>query len=277
MKRSYKIYIIICVMLVVAGYFGGKQLHRSNDHSIKTSSDSLSQNEFSTLNYYQQRLLPHYEQYRKKHPEMSVENIVTYVNIGLDQGFYPEPKDTVKNPNNMDVLVNKFHSLPLDWQPQDLVLVNENRKEYVRKPVANAFWKLQEACKKKGFSISAYSGYRSFSHQLRNYANMVNVYGQEYTDKYVSHPGHSEHTTGLCIDISIDDIPYEQIETSPHYPWFYNQLTNYGFILRYPKDKQDITGYHYESWHIRYVGKSLAKKVTESNLTFDEYMARQPK
>ena len=90
---------------------------------------------------------------------------------------------------------------------------------------------------------------------------MVETYSVERADETCSRPGHSEHTTGLGLDIALDQYKFEEVEKHPQYTWFLSQLSHYGFILRYPKDTENLTGYSYEAWHIRYVGKELAQKI----------------
>ncbi|MFV0394810.1 MAG: M15 family metallopeptidase [Coprobacillaceae bacterium] len=232
-------------------------------------------NAFSHLPYYQEELLSRYQGYQTSTNNLSTEDIVTHVNMNLDLGFYQEDPTWINNADALDVLVNKFYKLPDSFEPINLILVNLDREQYLRQEAAEAFFALRDACEAEGFSLSAFSGYRSISKQESNYNNMIASFGEEHTNRYVARPGQSEHNTGLAVDVSIDGIYYEDIESSPYYPWFREQLVNYGFILRYPEGKEDITGFGYESWHLRYLGEDLARKVVDSGLTYDEYVARQ--
>ncbi len=144
----------------------------------------------------------------------------------------------------------------------------------MRKVVYDDFIALKEACKTKGFNLYVVSGYRSTTWQTEIYNHMVNTYSVAKADQTCSRPGHSEHTTGLACDIALDNYSFEDVIKHPQYQWFLGQLANYGFIIRYPENKDTLTGYSYESWHLRYLGKDLAKKVTASNLTYDEYYAQ---
>ena len=103
----------------------------------------------------------------------------------------------------------------------------------------------------------------------------INNYGQDHALKYYAKAGESEHNAGLAIDITLDNMNYENIESHQEYAWLLTILHEYGFILRYPKEKENITGYHYEPWHIRYVGKDLASKIYQSNLVYEEYEQRE--
>ena len=108
---------------------------------------------------------------------------------------------------------------------------------------------------------------------------MYNYYANEeglaYADAYYARPGQSEHNSGLAVDVMLDNIPFNEIESSSHYEYLLKHLAEYGFILRYPQDKVDITGYNYESWHLRYVGVEVANSLQASGLTLDEYIARK--
>lgn len=269
--------IVLLVVLALGGIFGFKALF-SNDAPSNSKPNVTTKepdNEFSSLSYYHKDKLDRYTTYKNNNPTLSIEDIVTHVNMGIDTPFYSTDPITVKDADDLTVIINKVYKLPDNWAPSDLEEIGDYKGQSMRKEARNAFKDLTTACKEQGFDIFGHSGYRSTEFQQRIYKNMIDTYGQEYTDKYVSRPGQSEHTTGLSVDVSINGMPYEDIESSPHYSWFKEQLSNYGFIIRYPKDKEALTGYHYESWHIRYLGKELAKKVEKSGLTYDEYVARE--
>lgn len=128
--------------------------------------------------------------------------------------------------------------------------------------------------KKKGYTLKGVSAYRSYERQKQIYDNNVRSRGTTQTDKVSAVPGSSEHQTGLSIDVSSDSVGCS-IETSfgstKEGKWLEKNCYKYGFIIRYPKDKTKITGYSYEPWHIRYVGKNLAKYLYKNNLTLEEY------
>ena len=175
-----------------------------------------------------------------------------------------------------------YYQLDENYEPSDLVEINTNAGTYgspyskhtARKVVYDDFQALKKACANKGFELYVASGYRSTAWQKEIYNHMVETYSVERADETCSRPGHSEHTTGLGLDIALDQYKFEEVEKHPQYTWFLSQLSHYGFILRYPKDTENLTGYSYEAWHIRYVGKELAQKIEKSGLTFDEYYAR---
>lgn len=279
-KLNIKKVAVACtfiVVLVVGGVFIFNTLfsNPTTDDKTSTTTTKKPDNEFASLSYYHQENLERYQAYKSNNATLSIEDIVTHVNMGIDVPFYSKEPIEVKDPEALTVVINKVYSLPSSWSPNDLETVDTYKGQTMRKEACDAFKEFAAACNKQGFKIYGHSGYRSTEFQQKIYTNMINTYGQEYTDKYVSRPGQSEHTTGLSVDVSIDGMPYEEIENSKYYTWFKEHLSEYGFILRYPKDKEALTGYNYESWHIRYLGKDLAKKVEASNLTYDEYVARQ--
>ncbi len=122
-----------------------------------------------------------------------------------------------------------------------------------------------------GLSLSIVSGYRSYVTQRNTYNNYVARDGQAVADTYSARPGHSEHQTGLAIDVNSLLVSFEN---TPEGQWLKDNCYKYGFILRYPKGKDSITGYMYEPWHFRYVGNSLAEQLYNSGdwITLEEYL-----
>ena len=117
------------------------------------------------------------------------------------------------------------------------------------------------------------SSYRSYSEQDETWLTRKKAYGTEKADQYAARAGYSEHQTGLALDINQFNTTEKDFENTPAFTWLSNNAYKYGFILRYPEGKENITGYSYESWHYRYVGKDVAKKITDEGITFDEYYA----
>lgn len=139
----------------------------------------------------------------------------------------------------------------------------------------DAFIKMADAAKSDGVALILSSGFRSYDEQEKTYASMENTKGREYADKYAARPGASEHETGLALDILSNGkyIYTDSFRESPAYEWLDKHASEYGFILRYPEGKEHITGYNPESWHYRYIGEELAKKVKSEGITYDEYFA----
>ncbi len=158
-----------------------------------------------------------------------------------------------------DILVaNKSYSLPQSYDP-GLLPVTEQ-----------AFEKLCDDAAAQGLDIHQGSGYRSYDFQVKVYNSMVSGYSKEYADTWSARPGYSEHQTGYTIDCN--DIQNEGFADSPAGEWLAEHCHEYGFIIRYPEGKEDITGYNYESWHIRYVGIEHATAIYEQDLTLEEYL-----
>ena len=227
------------------------------------------------LNYFHEELLSRYITYASK-MELNYEDIITYVNIGLDHNYY---SDIVKidNPDNILVLVNKYHSLSKDYVPKDLEAINskynkgDNNK--LRHEARIAFEEMCESALKDNIKIYSGSAYRSYSYQANLYNYYVNIDGKNKADTYSARAGSSEHQTGLATDILNSKLDYISA-SDKEYTWLVNNSYKYGYILRYPLNKEKITGYMYEEWHYRYVGKDIAKKIYDKEITYDEYIAR---
>ena len=145
----------------------------------------------------------------------------------------------------------------------------------MRKEAADALKLIFDAeLEETGIQLYAMSGYRSYNTQAALYKGYVRNYGEASANKFSAKPGQSEHQTGLVMDISSKSVKYglyESFGDTIEGIWVANNAHRYGFIVRYPKGKEDITGYMYEPWHLRYLGVELATKVFESGLTLDEY------
>lgn len=183
--------------------------------------------------------------------------------------------------DNMDfhILVNKTHPINKDFVPENLVdthskieHLDPNHKVMLIKEVYDAFIKLANDAP---FEMIVDSGYRSYEYQQEILDDYLEKLGEKAYET-VALPGMSEHQTGLAIDYAfiIDGEYNDCFDDYPEYvKWVMDNCHKYGFILRYPKGKEHITGYSYEPWHIRYLGE-LAKDVYESGLTYEEYLER---
>jgi zinc D-Ala-D-Ala carboxypeptidase len=193
---------------------------------------------------------------------------------------------TAKYPASIAVVVNKKIYLPKNYKPADLVYpkVSFIFKEYVdkrkmRKEAAIALEKMFAAAKKQGIYLSGASGYRSYATQTVVFNNYVKRDGYEKARTYSAIPGTSEHQTGLAIDVSGSN-GYCAVSScfagTKEANWLAKNSANFGYILRYPKGKEHITGYKYEPWHIRYVGVGIAKDMKARGLTIEEYFGIFP-
>ena len=155
------------------------------------------------------------------------------------------------------LLVNKTYHLPSNYDPK------------VNKEALEALKEMQADCQAIGLNIPLVSGYRSFETQKKLYGNYVKRDGEKIANTYSAKPGESEHQTGLSFDVGKVDSSFANTKEAK---WIDENAYLYGFIVRYPKNKTNITGYIYEPWHIRYLGKKTAKMVYESKLTLEEYL-----
>ena len=189
----------------------------------------------------------------------------------------------VENPDSLRVLVNKNYRLPADYEPDDLVLLEvplynddvTNEGNYLRKEAADALKALFLAAKKEGYDLIARSGYRSYATQVALYDRYVEQDGVEAADIYSARPGHSEHQTGLTVDITSESIDGELSESfgeTEEGKWVAANAYRFGFIVRYPEDRTEETGYQYEPWHLRYVGPQMAMTIFEDQLILEEYV-----
>ncbi|WP_075313398.1 M15 family metallopeptidase [Bacillus wiedmannii] len=182
---------------------------------------------------------------------------------------------------SVQAVVNKEYGLPEDYMPEDLVVPNVPfsfsgtvEKSHLRKEAAEALEKLFLLAKQDGIQLNAVSGFRSYEYQKGLYANNVKKKGQEHTDRFSAKPGHSEHQTGLTMDVSSKNANNElelAFANTKEGKWLRDNAQRAGFIIRYPKGKENITGYAYEPWHIRYVG-DIAENIYKEKLTLEEYM-----
>lgn len=130
---------------------------------------------------------------------------------------------------------------------------------------------LQRDAQAQGINISnSYSGYRSYQYQTQLYNNYVNQHGEEEANTFSAKPGFSEHQTGLTFDLK--DFNGQLVEDPITSQWIKDNCAKYGFILRYPEGKEDITGYIYEPWHLRYVGEEVANQIMNNNTTLEQYL-----
>ena len=153
------------------------------------------------------------------------------------------------------LVVNKTYSIPAEFDLGDL-----------SPECSDAFYEMQAAAEADGIGLWIASGYRSYETQRDLYESYLAE--DPDADAYSARPGHSEHQTGLAIDLN--DVSDTFGET-PEGQWVAEHCADYGFILRYPKDKEAQTGYMYEPWHIRYVGVEMAQNITASGLCLEEY------
>ena len=203
------------------------------------------------------------------HPDNSRSSFV------LTHSYYTPYENTYStDPNRTDMLVNKTWHLDETYEPKELTPLSVHcgaNGTQLSKEAADAMEEWAAGGKAVGVSFYATSSYRSYDSQKVLYDNYVFLHGQEQADRESARPGFSEHQTGLTVDVAaVGDEDKDFSETSA-FIWASANCMDYGWILRYPENKEDITGYEYESWHYRYVGKDLAQAVYKSGMTYDEF------
>ena len=231
------------------------------------------------VDYFNPDYLDRYIMYKEKNSELDDKQIVKNVNMNLDKTHYEDTKKA-KNLNTTNILVNKYYSLDENYVPDNLVEISNryalNGMEMV-KEAATAFESMAKDAQKENLKIIAMSTYRSYNYQIKVYNQYVKADGKEKADTYSGRPGYSEHQTGLAVDVYNGKENYTNFEKTDEFDWMKEHADEYGFILRFPKGKEEETGYTYESWHYRYVGPTVAKYIKQHNISFEEYYATKIK
>jgi D-alanyl-D-alanine carboxypeptidase len=277
-KKGPKIVLILLIVfLAIGGLIINQKNQETEEKPKKQTKEEQKIEKLKSIPYYKKEYQKRYLEYQKENPNLSVENIVTYVNIGIDKPYYTNTKKA-ENLNTNLILVNKYNYLTEDYIPENLEPIDiayaRSGMQLVRE-AKEAFETLSEDAKKEGMNIIAMSSYRSYDYQVNLYDNYVATDGKEAADTYSARAGYSEHQTGLAVDVYNKVLPYTSFEETEEFNWMQENAYKYGFILRFPKDKVNITGYQYESWHYRYVGKEAAKYIHDHDLTLEEYYVKK--
>lgn len=178
--------------------------------------------------------------------------------------------------DSLTMLVNKNHRLSESYVPTDLVTVDlpSTRDTQLRSAAAAGLTKLFDAASEAGLELYCCSGYRSYETQSELYDWNVSTYGVEGADLVSAQPGKSEHQLGLAMDVTSASVDFDLLEsfgTTAEGQFIKDNAYKYGFIVRYPQGKTDITGYAYEPWHLRYLGVDVATDIYNSGKTMEEY------
>jgi zinc D-Ala-D-Ala carboxypeptidase len=219
--------------------------------------------------------------------------------LQIDEDFLLESKyfnvvkhvngaNIIDNPTNILSMVNKEFTLPENYEPSDLVTPNvefsfgdsDVPQRYLRQEAAKALEELFTLAEADEIEIFAVSGYRSYSRQQGIFNVEKTDKGEEQALHAVALPGQSEHQTGLAMDVSSRSVNLEITEEfgeTKEGKWVRENAHKAGFIIRYPKGKESITGYQYEPWHLRYVGKEQAAVIYKNDLTLEEYFKKVKK
>lgn len=243
------------------------------DTAKKEYHESLTK--FITSKYFMLNRLNRYLEYYKNNKDKEISRIVSIVNANMDKEMYSDIKEVYQKDNL--VIVNRFYKLESSAVPDDLedISVQYAYDGHQLKNEANtAYIKMARSAKENNISLIANVSYRSYEEQEKTYNSYKSRYGELKADEIAARPSHSEHQTGLAINISTRlKEGEEKFEDTDAYKWLIENAYKYGFILRYPEGKEDITGFSFEPGHYRYVGVEVAKKIKEEDITFDEYYA----
>ena len=216
--------------------------------------------EFYTIDYAKIKYYDRYVKYMDESRE-DEETSILLVNLDMDKEEYKDP--VIVKDFSYEMLVNKHRQLEKDFKPNNLVKINEedaseedmmaNRTAYV------AFKQMKKQAESEGYHLIINSAYRDYDDQKKIMETYKKLYGDGYVEKYVLKPGFSEHQTGLAFDIGSTDT--KVFANSDEYTWITDNCYKFGFIYRFKKEYEDITGIRHEAWHYRYVGRKIAKEV----------------
>jgi len=203
--------------------------------------------------------------------------VIAYVNVNIDKGPYNDI-EPVAEPDEITVLLNKHFALPSDWSPSDFVDIGSGH--LMREEAATHFILMREAMREVNLNLVVVVTYRSFSTQRNHFNNALARSGRAVAEGSNARPGHSEHQTGLAVDVLHRGhdgglMVNQGFERSRQLEWLVENAHNYGFILRYPNNYRNISGFIYEPWHWRYVSVPVATAMHERGIVlFEEFYGR---
>ena len=237
--------------------------------------DNLSK--FLSSPYFNLNNIERYESYYQKNQNYTSDEVVMNVEIGLDKDFYTDINE-ITDYKDVTTLVNKYNKLPDDVNFDDLVTIDKSYSngdnKQLRKVAYDALVQMINAAKNDNIKLFVVSAYRTKQTQESLFNNSVKKNGVNHALLYSAKSGHSEHQLGLAVDLnSVSD----SFENTKEAKWLKDNAYKYGFILRYPKNKEYITGYGYEPWHYRYLGIDISTKIYQENITYEEYVVKYKK
>ena len=226
--------------------------------------------------YYIHKNLERYLTYLEKNKDTDYNDIVAIVNVNRDYEYYEHDLESNINDGNL-LIVNKYYKLNESFEPVNLVTINSQyayANNQITEEANDAYVSMWHDAKEADIQLIVNSSYRNYKDQEDVYESIKQSKGEREADKVAARPGYSEHQSGLAIDVfEIHNQLTGTFQDSPAYTWLQENAYKYGFIERYPKDKEYLTGYSAESWHWRYVGVEAAKIIHDEQITYDEYYA----
>ncbi len=305
-KRKVKkgvIYALIGLVIVIGLSIAGFNYYKKiNSYEYKLAKVGYKENEITTIldkltdeqvetilnkkyndlyddfikeKYFMFKNLDTYVEYYNDESDGDFSHAVAMVNVQANEDHYEDVKKTDTSKKEL-LLVNKYNALDENYIPEDIIDISVKYcygDNEISNEVYQKFISMYNAAKEEDLYLIITSAYRDYNFQKELWDQYADSQGEEWADSVAARPGHSEHQTGLALDIVTYNSNMNDFENSDEFKWLQQNAHKYGFILRYPKDKEDITGYSYESWHYRYVGVDVATEIHELGITFDEYYA----
>ena len=300
---AFIVFLIVGILLGI-NYYNDYQYKQTNEYKLlekgysledtKTIFAKLSETEQQKLidndkddkiislleqKYFLEKNLEDYKEYINKNNETDYAKVISIVNVHANHKWYQLELNTNED-LSMLMNVNKFYALSETYTPENLKNIDltyaydEEGKNKLIDYAYDKFLELWQAANDQGFYLMVTSSYRDYESQKEIYDYRVSNWGERKADETAARPGHSEHQTGLVIDMTSKTEPLaDSFTDSKAYEWLKENAYKYGFIERYPEGKTYLTGYSPESWHWRYVGLEAAKTMHDEDITFDEYYA----
>lgn len=300
---AFIVFLIVGILLGI-NYYNDYQYKQTNEYKLlekgysledtKTIFAKLSETEQQKLidndkddkivslleqKYFLEKNLEDYKEYINKNNETDYAKVISIVNVHANHKWYQLELNTNED-LGMLMNVNKFYALSETYTPENLKNIElsyaygEEGENKLIDYAYNKFLELWQAANDHGFYLMVTSSYRDYESQKEIYDYRVSTQGERKADETAARPGHSEHQTGLVIDMTSKTEPLaDSFTDSEAYKWLKDNAYKYGFIERYPEGKTYLTGYSPESWHWRYVGLEAAKTMHDEDITFDEYYA----
>ena len=300
---AFIVFLIVGILLGI-NYYNDYQYKQTNEYKLlekgysledtKTIFAKLSETEQQKLidndkddkiislleqKYFLEKNLEDYKEYINKNNETDYAKVISIVNVHANHKWYQLELNTNED-LEMLMNVNKFYALSETYTPENLKNIgltyayDEEGENKLIDYAYDKFLELWQAANDQGFYLMVTSSYRDYESQKEIYDYRVSTWGERKADETAARPGHSEHQTGLVIDMTSKTEPLaDSFTDSEAYKWLKENAYKYGFIERYPEGKTYLTGYSPESWHWRYVGLEAAKTMHDEDITFDEYYA----
>lgn len=230
---------------------------------------------FMEEKYFVYSKMNEYLQYKEKNKKKEYNKIVQLVNVEMHIDWLDNQKETDTSKNEL-MLVNRIYGLSEDFVPSDLVDVPTQfaySGKKLSQGVLDIVIELINAGKEAGYTFVISDGYRSYEDQKEIYDSYADYYGISETDTFVARPGHSEYQTGMTFDLKPYNKVIDDVSTNEEYLWLKDNAHKYGFIFRFNKEHEALTGFPSASWRLRYVGEDAATVIYNEGICFEEYYA----